>query len=70
MNSSNSFSISFWLKKTAKKNDGRIPIYARIRFEGRYSDLSVHRSILEERWWLMGIRVPLVTGMLTAFSRN
>jgi len=50
MNSSNSFSISFWLKKTAKKNDGRIPIYARIRFEGRYSDLSVHRSILEERW--------------------
>ncbi|USD24597.1 site-specific integrase [Flagellimonas marinaquae] len=50
MNSSNSFSISFWLKKTAKKKDGRIPIYARIRFEGRYSDLSVHRSTFEERW--------------------
>ena len=50
MNSSNSFSISFRLKKTAKKKDGRIPIYARIRFEGRYSDLSVHRSTFEERW--------------------
>jgi len=50
MNSSNSFSISFWLKKSAKKKDGRIPIYARIRFEGRYSDLSVHRTTLEERW--------------------
>ncbi|MFC4218996.1 site-specific integrase [Flagellimonas marina] len=50
MNCSNSFSISYWLKKTAKKSDGLIPIYARIRFEGRYCDLSVHRSTLEERW--------------------
>ncbi|WP_159076405.1 site-specific integrase [Flagellimonas amoyensis] len=50
MNCSNSFSIGYWLKKTAKKGDGLIPIYARIRFEGRYCDLSVHRSTLEERW--------------------
>ncbi|MBW8244858.1 site-specific integrase [Muricauda oceani] len=50
MKTSNSFSISFWLKKTAKKKDGQIPIYVRIRFKGRYSDISVHRSTLEECW--------------------
>ncbi|MDL5511168.1 site-specific integrase [Arenibacter sp. M-2] len=50
MKTSNSFSINFWLKKTAKKKDGQIPIYARVRFEGRYSDISVHRSTSEECW--------------------
>lgn len=50
MKTSNSFSISFWLKKTAKKKDGQIPIYARIRFEGILADISVHRSTFEECW--------------------
>ncbi|MBO0356213.1 site-specific integrase [Muricauda ruestringensis] len=50
MKTSNSFSISFWLKKTAKKKNGQIPIYARIRFEGILADISVHRSTIEECW--------------------
>ncbi len=47
MKNSNQFSIGFWLKKTAKKSDGQIPIYVRIRFEKQRSDLSVHRTALE-----------------------
>lgn len=50
MKNSNAFSIGFWLKKTARKNDGQVPIYARIRFEKQRSDLSVHRTVLEDHW--------------------
>ncbi|WP_421824576.1 site-specific integrase [Flagellimonas oceanensis] len=50
MGSSNSFSIRFWIKKRSRKKNGRIPIYARIRFSGKYCDISVNRTTLEERW--------------------
>ncbi|WP_108246667.1 site-specific integrase [Muricauda brasiliensis] len=50
MNTSNAFSISFWLKKSGRKKDGRFPIYVRIRCKGKNADLSVHRSTFEERW--------------------
>lgn len=50
MNTSNAFSISFWLKKSRKKKDGRLPIYVRIRCKGKNADLSVHRTTFEERW--------------------
>ncbi|WP_375334389.1 site-specific integrase [Flagellimonas sp. C4] len=50
MNNSNAFSISFWLKKSGIKKDGRVPIYVRIRYKGKNSDISVHRTTFEERW--------------------
>ncbi|MBO0340183.1 site-specific integrase [Flagellimonas profundi] len=50
MKNSHAFNIGFWLKKTARKPDGQVPIYARIRFEKQRSDLSVHRTVLEDHW--------------------
>ena len=50
MKNSNAFSIGFWLKKTARKNDGLVPIYVRIRFEKQRTDLSMHRKVLEDHW--------------------
>ncbi|MDF0708617.1 site-specific integrase [Flagellimonas okinawensis] len=57
MKNSNQFSIGFWLKKTAKKNDGQIPIYIRIRFGKQRSDLSVHRTVIESHWCTSSGRV-------------
>ncbi|APY10494.1 hypothetical protein BWZ22_04220 [Seonamhaeicola sp. S2-3] len=44
MKTTKSFSIGFWLKKTAIKSDGQIPIYARIRVDGKSADISVKRT--------------------------
>ncbi len=44
------FSISFWLKKTAKNENGSIPIYVRIKVDGISSDLSIQRTCLEDCW--------------------
>ena len=50
MKNSQTFSIHFWLKKTAIKKDGRVPIYARITVEGIRADISLKRSTLEKQW--------------------
>lgn len=50
MKNSNAFNIGFWLKKTARKNDGQTPIYVRIRFENQRSDISVHRTVSVDHW--------------------
>ncbi|UOY05716.1 site-specific integrase [Muricauda sp. SCSIO 64092] len=50
MKTSKTFSINFWLKKKAKKKNGTIPIYARIRVDGVPADISIQRSTLEEHW--------------------
>jgi len=50
MKTSQTFSIHFWLKKTARKNNGNVPIYVRITVDGIRADLSIKRTIREEHW--------------------
>lgn len=50
MKTSKTFSIHFWLKKTAKKKNGRVPIYVRITVEGIRADLSAKRFTVEKHW--------------------
>jgi site-specific recombinase XerD len=50
MKTSTTFSIHFWLKKTSTKNDGRIPIYARITVDGNRADLSLKRYVYDDHW--------------------
>uniref|UniRef100_UPI0035627A61 Arm DNA-binding domain-containing protein n=1 Tax=Mariniflexile sp. TaxID=1979402 RepID=UPI0035627A61 len=50
MKTTKSFSIGFWLKKTAIKSDGQIPIYARIRVDGVGADISIKRTTFESHW--------------------
>lgn len=48
MKTSQTFSIHFWLKKTARKNNGNVPIYVRITVDGIRADLSIKRTIRED----------------------
>ena len=50
MRTSKTFSIHFWLKKTAEKSNGQIPIYARITVDGIRADVSTKRSTLPHYW--------------------
>ena len=50
MKTSKTFSIHFWLKKTAKCKNTQIPIYARITVDGARADVSIKRTVKEEHW--------------------
>tara|TARA_R110002033_G_scaffold15675_1_gene44038 strand:+ start:13374 stop:14660 length:1287 start_codon:yes stop_codon:yes gene_type:complete len=50
MTISTTFSVHFWLKKSAIKKDGTLPIYVRITVDGQRADLSAKRSIDENKW--------------------
>lgn len=50
MKTSKTFSVHFWLKKTAKKSNGQVPIYARITVDGIRADLSIKRTALNIHW--------------------
>ncbi|MBD0832514.1 site-specific integrase [Aestuariibaculum sediminum] len=63
MKTTKSFSIGFWLKKTAIKSDGQIPIYARIRVDGVGADISIKRTTFESHWCSESSRLnPRVKG--------
>ncbi|WP_194768842.1 site-specific integrase [Tamlana sp. I1] len=63
MKTTKSFSIGFLLKKTAVKDDGQIPIYARIRVDGICADISVKRTTLESYWCSKSLRLnPRIKG--------
>ncbi|WP_424989200.1 site-specific integrase [Flagellimonas sp.] len=65
METSKTFSISFWLKKTAKRKNGLVPIYARIKVDGIPSDLSIKRTTLEDHWCPKSNRLnPKVKGAI------
>ncbi|HQP03029.1 MAG TPA: site-specific integrase [Bacteroidales bacterium] len=50
MEKRNTFSMSFYLKKTVINKSGESPIYLRIYYNGGYSSISLHRSINAELW--------------------
>tara|TARA_R110002020_G_scaffold323714_2_gene539536 strand:+ start:283 stop:1137 length:855 start_codon:yes stop_codon:yes gene_type:complete len=53
------FKVHFWLKKNSIRNNGTIPIYARIRFDGNPADISTKLEILEEHWSIEAGRAKL-----------
>lgn len=66
MRTSKTFSIHFWLKKTGKKSDGQIPIYARITVDGIRADVSTKRNVQENHWVSSANRInPRVSGAKT-----
>lgn len=63
MQTSTTFSIHFWLKKTAKRKNGQIPVYARITVDGKRADISIKRSVATKYWVTSTSRVnPHVSG--------
>ncbi|WP_268225144.1 site-specific integrase [Sinomicrobium oceani] len=63
MQTSTTFSIHFWLKKTAKRKNGQIPVYARITVDGIRADLSTKRTTKSEYWVTSAGRVnPRISG--------
>ncbi len=59
MTTSETFSVHFWLKKTAIKKDGTVPIYARITVDGNRADISVKKSVNEKYWCPITRRVKI-----------
>jgi integrase len=57
MKTSKTFNVYFWLKKTSKKRNGQIPIYARVNVDGIRADISVKRSTTEESWCITSGRL-------------
>lgn len=57
MTTSETFSVHFWLKKTAIKKDGTVPIYARITVDGNRADISVKESVKEKDWCPLARRI-------------
>lgn len=57
MRTSKTFSIHFWLKKSAEKSNGQIPIYARITVDGIRADVSAKRCTLPHYWITSANRV-------------
>ncbi len=57
MTISTTFSIHFWLKKSAIKKDGTLPIYARITVDGQRADVSAKQSISEHKWCPIARRI-------------
>ena len=45
------FSIHFWLKRKAKRKDGKSPIYARITVNGQRAELSLQENVRPEFWF-------------------
>jgi len=50
MKTSKTFNVYFWLKNSARKQNGNLPIYARIAVNGKRADISVKRNINEKDW--------------------
>ena len=50
MRTSKTFNIYFWLKSSAVKQNGRLPIYVRIAVNGKRADISLKRDINEKDW--------------------
>ena len=50
MKTSKTFNVYFWLKNTARKKNGNLPIYARIAIDGKRADISLKRDINEKDW--------------------
>ncbi|ASV31506.1 MULTISPECIES: site-specific integrase [Flavobacteriaceae] len=50
MKTSKTFNVYFWLKRSCRKKNGQIPIYARVNVDGIRADISVKRSTTEENW--------------------
>jgi integrase len=50
MNLNQTFSVLFWLNKAKTTSTGFTPIYARITIDGRRTELSVQRQVLERDW--------------------
>ena len=59
MKTQHTFNVHFWLKKTSIRKNGSIPIYARIRLDGRPVDISTKLEINEEHWSREAGRVNL-----------
>jgi hypothetical protein len=47
---SNTFGVTFYLRKYKMTTDGKAPIYVRITVNGHRTDLSVKRSIDSANW--------------------
>ncbi|WP_299159129.1 site-specific integrase [uncultured Tenacibaculum sp.] len=63
MRTSKTFSIHFWLKKSAEKSNGKIPIYARITVDGIRADVSTKRCTLPHYWISKANRInPRISG--------
>lgn len=50
MKTSSTFSIDFWLKKTATKKNAQVPIYGGITADGIREGLSAKRCTAEQHW--------------------
>ncbi|TNJ46101.1 site-specific integrase [Tamlana fucoidanivorans] len=57
MRTTHTLNVHFWLKKVSIKNDGTIPIYARIWIDSSPVDISTKEAVLEEHWNLERARV-------------
>ena len=50
MKTVNSFGIHFFLKRYKERQNGTIPIYARITINGNSKDFSVRRGVIDLQW--------------------
>lgn len=57
MTVTHTFNVHFWLKRTAIKKDGTIPIYARIWIDSLYTDVSTKEAVPERHWCAKAARV-------------
>src|SRR3972149_10719387 len=49
MQTNQTFSILFWIKKSRIKNN-HAPIYARITIDGRRAEMSIQRTVIADKW--------------------
>lgn len=57
MRNSKTFSVLFWLKKIAEKENNQIPIYARVTVDGLRADISLKRTSTEIDWCIKSRRL-------------